>query len=101
MAETATPPGFDPNANNAYLVYIPSAVFVVICPVLMGLRIWARLRKGGKLGADDWTAIAALVSSSSREAYLALGQLRSDAVRDADRRVIDICASDEWFPRGM
>lgn len=62
MVETGTAPGFDPNDNNARLVYIPSAVFVVICPVLMGLRIWARLIKGGKLTADDWTAVAALVS---------------------------------------
>lgn len=53
---------FDPNANNAYLVYIPSAVFVIICPLLMALRIYARLRRAGKLSADDWTAIAALVS---------------------------------------
>ena len=59
---SAPAPTFDPNDNNAYLVYIPSAVFVIICPLLMALRIWARLRKGGKLGADDWTAIAALVS---------------------------------------
>jgi hypothetical protein len=53
----------DPNESNAYLIYIPSAVFVVVCPVLVALRIWARLRKGGKLGADDWAAIAALVSA--------------------------------------
>jgi hypothetical protein len=53
----------DPNENNAYLIYIPAAVFFVVCPVLVSLRIWARLRKGGKLGADDWTAIAALVSA--------------------------------------
>jgi hypothetical protein len=64
MPESATAPALDPSDNNAYLIYIPAAVFVVICPVLMALRIWARLRKGGKLGADDWTAIAALVSGS-------------------------------------
>jgi hypothetical protein len=62
---TAAAQNYDPNANNAYLVYIPSAVFVVICPILMGLRIWVRLRKGGKLGSDDWTAIVALVSRLS------------------------------------
>lgn len=52
----------NPEDNNAHLVYIPAGVFAVICPVLMGLRVWARLRHGGKMGADDWTAIAALVS---------------------------------------
>lgn len=63
MAGSPEDDNFDPNANKAYLVYIPSAVFVVICPTLMGLRIWARLRRNGKMGADDWTAIAALVST--------------------------------------
>jgi hypothetical protein len=67
MSENAAP-ALDPNDSNAYLVYIPSAVFVVLCPLLMALRIWARLRRGGKLGVDDWTAIAALVSGSSRRA---------------------------------
>jgi len=62
MSQPAPQPVYDPNDNVAYLVYIPSAVFVVICPVLMGLRIWARLKKGGKLGSDDWTAMTALVS---------------------------------------
>lgn len=64
MSQPAPQSVYDPNDNVAYLVYIPSAVFVVICPVLMGLRIWARLKKGGKLGSDDWTAMAALVSGS-------------------------------------
>ena len=59
---SAASPALDPNDNVAYLVYIPAAVFVVICPVLMGLRVWARLKNGGKLGYDDWTAMAALVS---------------------------------------
>ncbi|KAK4454480.1 integral membrane protein, partial [Podospora aff. communis PSN243] len=66
----ATAPALDPNANNAYLVYIPSAVFVVICPILMGLRIWVRLRKGGKLGSDDWTAIVALIFTILTEGFL-------------------------------
>lgn len=57
---------FDPNANVAHLVYIPAAVFVVLCPLLMVLRIWARLRRGGKLGADDWVAMASLVSIKKR-----------------------------------
>lgn len=62
MSGDANTPSYDPNDNNAYLVYIPAAIFVVICPVLMSMRIWARLRKGGKLGPDDWTAVTALVS---------------------------------------
>jgi hypothetical protein len=50
----------NPNDNVTHLVYIPSAVFVVIGPVLMALRFWARLRRGGTLGADDWSALGAL-----------------------------------------
>ena len=57
----------NPDDNNTHLVYIPSAVFVVICPILMALRVWARLRRGGTIGADDWTAIAALVIISTVE----------------------------------
>ncbi|KAL2156215.1 hypothetical protein VTH82DRAFT_960 [Thermothelomyces myriococcoides] len=64
MAGTETAEAFDPDANRAHLVYIPAAVFFAICPVLMGLRIWARVKTGTKLGADDWTAVAALVSST-------------------------------------
>ncbi|AEO57793.1 hypothetical protein MYCTH_2304420 [Thermothelomyces thermophilus ATCC 42464] len=64
MAGSETAPAFDPDGDRAHLVYIPAAVFFVICPVLMGLRIWARLGTGGKLGADDWTAIVALVSGT-------------------------------------
>lgn len=54
----------NPNDNDARLVYIPSAIFVVICPIIVALRVWARLRRDGKMGADDWTAIAALVNAS-------------------------------------
>ncbi|PHH84736.1 hypothetical protein CDD83_1475 [Cordyceps sp. RAO-2017] len=51
----------DPGDNNAHLLYIPSAVFTVLCPTIVALRLWARLRPGGKMGPDDWTAIAALI----------------------------------------
>lgn len=62
MAGSSSDP-LDPNANVAYLVYIPACVFVILNPILMVLRIWARLRRNGKMGADDWTALAAMVSS--------------------------------------
>lgn len=58
---TELPPGMDPNDDVSHLVYIPSAVFVVLCPVLVAMRMWARLRRGGKTGVDDWICIAALV----------------------------------------
>lgn len=54
----------NPNDNDSYLVYIPAIIFLVISPIVVVLRIWARLRQGGNMGADDWTAIAALVTIS-------------------------------------
>jgi hypothetical protein len=51
----------NPNDNNAHLVYYPAAVFAGLCPILVALRTWARVRRGGKMSADDWTAWAALV----------------------------------------
>ena len=52
----------NPDDNNAHMIYIPVGVFGVLCPLLVGLRTWARLRKGSRMGADDYTIIAALVS---------------------------------------
>ena len=60
MAESID--GLNPDDNNAYLVYIPSAVFGVLCPLVIFLRIWSRIKNRGKLGADDATAVAATVS---------------------------------------
>ncbi|KAI1486441.1 hypothetical protein F5X96DRAFT_682013 [Biscogniauxia mediterranea] len=46
--------------NNAPLVYTPAWIFLFICPIVVGTRIWSRTRKGGKLGADDYTILASL-----------------------------------------
>lgn len=48
--------------SRAHMIYVPVVVFSIICPLLIGLRIWSRLRKGGKLGSDDYSIIASLVS---------------------------------------
>lgn len=64
----------DPNADSSHLVYIPAGVFVVICPLMVVLRVWARLRRGGKMGADDWTAIAALVFTLLLSGFLVAGK---------------------------
>ena len=70
MVDTTQPPITDDNV--AYLVYIPAGVFFFICPVLVALRLLARLRRGGGLGADDWAAVLALVSSSAPRQKLRL-----------------------------
>lgn len=57
----------NPNDNDSYLVYIPSIIFLVLSPIVVALRIWARLRQGGSMGADDWTAIVALVNISKSD----------------------------------
>ncbi|KAH7170127.1 hypothetical protein EDB81DRAFT_153503 [Dactylonectria macrodidyma] len=51
----------DPDASNAHMLYIPIAIFGVICPLLVVTRIWSRLRKGGHLGADDYAIFASLI----------------------------------------
>lgn len=52
----------DPDANNAHMLYIPIAIFGVLCPLLTIIRTWSRLRKGGHLGVDDYAIMASLVS---------------------------------------
>lgn len=59
--------GLNPNDNNAHLVYYPAAVFAGLCPILVALRTWARVKRGGRMHADDWAAWAALVRESVLE----------------------------------
>ncbi|KAK8048152.1 PTH11-typeG-protein-coupled receptor [Apiospora phragmitis] len=47
--------------SNAHLIYVPVGVFIVACPLLVAIRFWSRMRKGGHIGADDYTVLAALV----------------------------------------
>ncbi|KAF4980760.1 hypothetical protein FZEAL_3315 [Fusarium zealandicum] len=51
----------DPDASNAHTLYIPIAIFGVLCPLLVAARMWARLRKDGHLGGDDYTIIVSLI----------------------------------------
>ncbi|KAJ4294971.1 hypothetical protein N0V88_005212 [Collariella sp. IMI 366227] len=95
MPESATiTPAFDPNDNNAHLIYIPAGVFIVICPILMALRVWARLRKGGKLGADDWTAVAALYFFMAQVTYKAAINLIKASILLLYLRLFNII---RWF----
>ncbi|KAK3358071.1 hypothetical protein B0T25DRAFT_176443 [Lasiosphaeria hispida] len=52
-----------PGPSNAYMIYVPVIVFAVVSPLLCGLRLWSRFRKGGRLGADDYVILAALAFS--------------------------------------
>ncbi|KAF3067245.1 hypothetical protein GL218_08465 [Daldinia childiae] len=46
--------------SNSEMIYVPVGVFLAICPIIVGTRIWSRLGNGGHLGADDWTILISL-----------------------------------------
>ncbi|KAI1192928.1 hypothetical protein F5X97DRAFT_337162 [Nemania serpens] len=48
------------DVDNTAIIYIPAWIFVIICPVIVGMRIWVRKRTGAGLGADDYTIILSL-----------------------------------------
>lgn len=50
--------------DNSSIIYIPAWIFLCICPVVVGMRFWARKRTGAVLGADDYTIILSLVSTA-------------------------------------
>jgi hypothetical protein len=55
--------GNQPGPNKGEIEWIPIAVFLIISPLVVGLRVWSRLRKGGKLGPDDYVIFGALAAS--------------------------------------
>ncbi|KAI1828276.1 hypothetical protein F4861DRAFT_174432 [Xylaria intraflava] len=46
--------------DNGHLIYIPAWIFLFLCPVVVGTRIWSRKRTSGHLGPDDYTILASL-----------------------------------------
>lgn len=50
--------------SNAYMIYIPVGVFFVLCPLIVGIRLWARRRTSGRLDIDDFFILAALVRAT-------------------------------------
>ncbi|KAI2617221.1 hypothetical protein GGS26DRAFT_585325 [Hypomontagnella submonticulosa] len=46
--------------SHAATIYIPAAVFLAVCPIIVGTRIWSRVGNGGKMGPDDYTILVAL-----------------------------------------
>ena len=55
---------------HANLAIAAGAVFIPVCTCCVGLRVYARRLNGVRLGADDWTVIAALVSHSQQISIL-------------------------------
>ncbi|KAI1102561.1 hypothetical protein F4804DRAFT_261064 [Jackrogersella minutella] len=46
--------------SHAGTIYVPVGVFLAICPIIVGTRIWSRIGNGGKLGPDDYTILVSL-----------------------------------------
>ncbi|XXH05265.1 hypothetical protein Hte_011690 [Hypoxylon texense] len=46
--------------SNASTIYIPVIVFLAICPLVVGTRVWSRMGNGGRLGVDDYTILVSL-----------------------------------------
>lgn len=82
----------DPDANVSYLVYIPAAVFLAVCPILVGLRIYARIRGGARVGADDYMAIVSLVRLNILRIFEYFGQ--------SSNILADLYTSSEWLSCG-
>ncbi|KAM5351131.1 hypothetical protein ACJ41O_003854 [Fusarium nematophilum] len=87
----ATDDALAPKESNAHMLYIPIAIFGVLCPVLVATRVWSRLRKGGHLGADDYTIIAscvfALISSGVEIASCHYGFGRHSALLKPEDKI--------------
>ncbi|KAL7904316.1 putative PTH11-typeG-protein-coupled receptor [Trichoderma velutinum] len=66
-----TPPAsiLDRNDNSSQSIYIPSAIFLVIAPFIVLLRVYDRYHRR-ELGRDDWIAVAALIFQVLTIAFL-------------------------------
>lgn len=55
--------------SKAQLLQIPCGIFLVMMPIIVAIRIWARVSVGSwkGLGLDDWTILASMVSCYSHE----------------------------------
>jgi hypothetical protein len=61
--------GHGETASTAPTISIPAIAFAVISPLIVYVRFWSRMRLHTKLGADDWTILAALVSTDDQPYY--------------------------------
>ncbi|KAI1799457.1 hypothetical protein F4811DRAFT_565537 [Daldinia bambusicola] len=56
--------------TNSKMIYVPVGVFLGICPIIVGTRVWSRLGNGGHLGADDWTILVSLIFALASSAIM-------------------------------
>ena len=64
-------------ANNAEPSYVIAcaADFLALCPILVVLRFYSRMKQHTVLGIDDWLTLPALVSTSTSMLKLKLTML--------------------------
>lgn len=51
-------PGNIPGESNSLQVEIPCAIFFILTPAFVIIRLWARVKLRTGLGVDDWTLLA-------------------------------------------
>ncbi|KAI0110419.1 hypothetical protein GGR51DRAFT_547669 [Nemania sp. FL0031] len=56
--------------GRSLLVYIPAWLFMFLCIVIVGMRVWLRVRTRVGLGADDYTIIVSLSFAIMTDAVL-------------------------------
>ncbi|ORY59185.1 uncharacterized protein BCR38DRAFT_498924 [Pseudomassariella vexata] len=56
--------------TNAYLIYIPVGVFLIVCPFLVATRFWSRVKQGGRVGPDDYIILVSLMCSLASSAIM-------------------------------
>ncbi|KAK9777181.1 hypothetical protein AB5N19_12290 [Seiridium cardinale] len=59
--------------TNSALIFIPCGIFLFLCPLLVGTRLWSRMRNSGHIGPDDYTILASLMCSLASTAILFVG----------------------------
>ncbi|KAI5863307.1 hypothetical protein GGS23DRAFT_604921 [Durotheca rogersii] len=77
--------------TNAMLIYIPVGVFLVICPLVVGTRIWSRVVNGGRLGIDDYTILVSLAFALASD-----GIMLAACRYGYGRHVISLSTSDRF-----
>jgi len=51
--------------TNPSYVLAAGAIFLTLCPIVVGLRFYTRAIQKAKIGIDDWLILPALVSIPS------------------------------------
>lgn len=51
--------------TNPSYVLAAGAIFLILCPIVVGLRFYTRAIQKAKIGIDDWLILPALVSIPS------------------------------------